>query len=82
MRSDKVGRHLKIHKDLLDLPTEEVEEELKARHEQKLAREAREEKRQELVTVAQNIGVSVPAELEDKLIKEEETLYQRLTIDE
>ena len=39
---------MKIHKDLLDLPTEEVEEELKARHEQKLVMEAREEKRQEL----------------------------------
>ncbi len=29
MRSDKLGRHMKIHKDLLTLPSDEMEEGLK-----------------------------------------------------
>ena len=78
LRSDNFGRHMKIHKDLLDLPDEEVEEELKVRHEKKLVKEAKEEKRQQIVTVAQNLGVSVPEELQDRLVKKEETLHQRL----
>ena len=61
---------MKSHNDLLDLPDEEVEEELKARHENKLLQEARD--------VKQNIGVSVPEELQNQLVKEEITLHHRL----
>ena len=69
---------MKIHNDLLDLPDEEVEEELKARHKHKLAKEARDVKRQKIVETAQNIGVSVPEELQNQLVQEEITLQQRL----
>ena len=67
---------MKIHKDLLDLPDEEVEEELKVRHEKKLVKEEKEEQRQQIVTVAQNLEVSVPDELQDRLVKKEKTLHQ------
>ena len=32
MRSDKLKRHRRIHKDLLSLPDEQVKEELRKRH--------------------------------------------------
>ena len=32
MRSNNLERHMKIHKDSLTLPSDEMEEELKARH--------------------------------------------------
>ena len=44
MKSDNYDRHLKIHKDLLTLPSDEMEEKLKTRHAQKLARIETEEK--------------------------------------
>ena len=36
MRSDKLGRHSNVHKDLLDLPEEEIKTELKRRHNEKV----------------------------------------------
>ena len=43
-RSDTLGRHMKIHKDLLTLPSDEMEEELKARHARKLERQEKKKK--------------------------------------
>ena len=81
MRSDKLGRHMKIHKDLLTLPSDEMEEELKARHARKLVRQEKEEKRQQILATASTLNVSVPPELQHHSSKEEEEdlpLHQRL----
>ena len=75
MRSDKLGRHMKIHKDILTLPDDEIEVELKARQVWKLAKEEREEKRQQIVKTASKLNVSVPEELQDHSLEE---LHQRL----
>ena len=64
MRSDNYNRHMKIHKDLFNLSTEEMEDELKARHVQKLARDEKEEKRQQIVVTAAKLDVSVPEEIQ------------------
>ena len=60
MRSDTIQRHGKVHKDLLDLPEEEIETELKRRHDEKVERT---EKRQKVITIAENLNVSIPEEL-------------------
>ena len=81
MRSDNYDRHVKIHKDLLTLPSDEMEEELKARHARKLARIETEEKRQKVVATASKLNVSIPPELQDHSCnkeKEELPLHQRL----
>ena len=82
MRSDKLGRHMKIHKDLLTLPSDEMEEELKARHARKLVRQEKEEKRQQIIATASTLNVSVPPELQGRSFKEGEEeelpLHQRL----
>ena len=79
MRSDKLARHMKIHKDLLSLNSDEMEEELKARHDRKLAMDKKEEKRLQIVATASKLNVSVPPELQDCSFKEEELpLHQRL----
>ncbi len=81
MRSDVLGRHMKIHKDLLTLPSDEMEEELKARHARKLARQDKEEKRQKVIATASTLNVSVPPELQGCSFNEEEeelSLHQRL----
>ena len=72
MRSDNLGRHMKIHKDLLTLPSDEMEEELKARHARKLARLEKEEKRQKVVATALKLNVSIPPELQDCSFNEED----------
>ena len=70
---------MKIHKDLLSLTSDEMEEELKARHDRKLARDKKEEKRLQIVATASKLNVSVPPELQDCSFKEEELpLHQRL----
>ena len=51
---------MKRHKDLLSLPDEKIEEELKKRHEEKVERE---KQRQKIVSIAENLGVSTPEEL-------------------
>ena len=81
MRSDNYDRHMKIHKDLLTLPSDEMEEELKARHARKLARLEKEEKRQKVVATASQLNVSIPPELQDRSFNEENEelpLHQRL----
>ena len=60
MRSDTLQRHMKTHKDLLELPEEELKEELRSRHE---IQAAKEEKRQKVIETAQSLGVSVPDEV-------------------
>ena len=75
MRSDNYDRHMKIHKDILTLPDDEIEVELKARQVRKLAKEEREEKRQQIVKTASKLNVSVPEELQDHSLEE---LHQRL----
>ena len=75
MRSDNYDRHMKIHKDILTLPDNEIEAELKARQVRKLEKEEREEKRQQIVETASKLNVSVPEELQDHSLEE---LHQRL----
>ena len=75
MRSDNYDRHMKIHKDILTLPNDEIEVELMARQVRKLAKEEREEKRQQIVKTASKLNVSVPEELQDHSLEE---LHQRL----
>ena len=75
MRADKVKDHMKIHKDLLSLPDEEIEEELRSRHELQVVQEA---KRQKVVDIAQNLGLSIPEEVKDELIIEKEDVRKRL----
>ena len=77
MRSDTLQRHMKVHTDWMNLSNEEIVQELKVRHEQKLMKIAKEAKRQQIVATASKLNVSVPAELQDRLAVEE-TLYQRL----
>ena len=60
MRSDNLKSHSNVHKDLLDLPEEEIETELKRRHDEKVERT---EKRQKVITIAENLNVSIPEEL-------------------
>ena len=60
MRSDTIQRHGKVHKDLLDLPEEEIETELKRRHDDKIETER---KRQKIIAVAEKLEVSIPEEL-------------------
>ena len=45
VRSDTLKRHMKTHKDLLSLSEEELEEELRSRHERQISEEEQEQKR-------------------------------------
>ena len=60
MRSDNLKSLSNVHKDLHDLPEEEIETELKRRHDDKVERT---EKRQKVITIAENLNVSIPEEL-------------------
>ena len=51
---------MKTHKDLLDLPEDQLEEVLRERHE---IQQEKEEKRQQVVETAQNLGLSIPDEV-------------------
>ena len=73
MRADNQARHMKIHRDLLSLPDEDIEKELKRRHEEKVERE---QKRQKIFSIAENLGVSMPEELNEPQL--DETLQQQL----
>ena len=64
MRSDVLKRHMKTHTDILLLSGDEMEDELKARHAQKLARDEKEEKRQQIKDTAAKLNVSVPEEVQ------------------
>ena len=43
MRYDNLARHMKIHKDLIDLPEEEIETELRLRHKEKVETEGKQQ---------------------------------------
>ena len=60
MRSDNLERHSNIHKDLLNLPEEEIKTELKRRHDEKVEWT---EKRKKVIAIAENLNVSIPQEL-------------------
>ena len=60
MLSDTIQRHGRVHKDLLDLPEEEIETELKLRHEEKVETER---KRQKVIAIAEKLELSIPEEL-------------------
>ena len=62
MRSDKVKRHVKTHKDLLSLPAEEIKEELRSRH---AIEKEREVKQQQITTIALEEGLPIPQEILD-----------------
>ena len=56
---------MKTHKDLLKLSEEELEEELRTRHQNQLAEAEKQQKRQKVADIAKNIGVPVPEEVGD-----------------
>ena len=60
MRAEKLQRHSQVHKDLLDLPEEEIKEELRIRHSK---RQKREVKRQRIVEIATEEGLNIPTEI-------------------
>ena len=60
MRKDNLRSHSNIHKDLLDLPEEEIKTKLKRRHVEKVERK---EKRQKVIAIAENLNLSIPEEL-------------------
>ena len=78
MRKDNLKVHMKTHKDLLSLPEEELEEELRSRHDRQIAEEKQEQKRQKVVDTAKNIGVSVPEEMQDPASTDEGDVRDRL----
>ena len=69
---------MKTHKDLTSLIGEELEEELRLRHENQKAEEDQEQKRQKVVDTAKNIGVSIPQELRDPASIDESDVRDRL----
>ena len=77
MRSDKLGRHAKIHKDLLSLPEEEIKTELKRRHDEKVEQT---EKRQKVIAIAEKLNVSIPEELIDLSTGIEDETLDRETL--
>ena len=75
MRSNNLKGHMKVHKDLLDLPDDQLEEELRARHDIQQEREA---KRQRVVETAQNLGFSVPDEVKESKELDKDNLRSKL----
>ena len=76
MRKDNAQRHGSTHKDLLSLPEEEIEIELKSRHEEKVETER---KRQKIVAIAEKLDVSIPEELKvSDEVNDDEDTHQRL----
>ena len=57
MRSDHLKRHAETHTDLLELSEEQLQDELRLRHE---IQQAKEEKRQHVAETAQSLGLSIP----------------------
>ena len=88
MRSDTLKRHRKIHKDLLALPDDEVQKELRARREMDVECET---KRQKIVQMAQQEGFTVPEELtmqssstcidlETDMLKDRDEYFQKIEL--
>ena len=78
MRSDNLARHMKTHEDLLDLPDDQLEDELRARYKNQLAEEEKQQKRQKIADAAKNIGVPVPAEIKDLESLDKDDLRSKL----
>ena len=60
MRSDNLKGHMKVHKDLLDLPDDQLEEELRARHDIQQEREA---KIRKIEKIAKENDLAIPEEI-------------------
>ena len=75
MRSDNLKGHMKTHKDLLDLSEDELEKELKVRHD---VQQEKEEKRQQVVETAQNLGLSIPDEVKESKVLDKDGLRSKL----
>ena len=78
LRADTLKRHMKTHKDLLSLREGELEEELRSRHESRLAEVEQEQKRQKVVDTAKDLGLSVPEEMKDPTSNDESDVRKRL----
>ena len=76
MRSDHLERHMKTHQDILDLPDDQLEEELRSRHEDELAKEV---KRQRVVNTAKDLGLSVPEEVKESESLDKDDLRELLS---
>ena len=60
MRSDTLKRHAKTHADLLELSEDQLEEELRLRHE---IRQVKEDKRQRIKETVKRLGFPIPDEV-------------------
>ena len=78
MRSDVLQRHSDTHKDLLSLPEEEVKEELRVRHDDKVARTERTAKRQRIQEIAEEEGLSIPKEVASEKTFDKETVRKEM----
>ena len=76
MRSDNLKGHMKIHKDLLSLPDEEVKEELRARH---AAQQEREAKQRRIRDIAREERLSIPQEVCDSQSLNKDDLRELLS---
>ena len=75
MRSDTIKTHMKMHKDLLSLPEEELKEELRIRHTAQLEREV---KRKRIEEIAVEEGLSIPQEV---ITIDKETIRKEILIE-
>ena len=69
---------MKTHKDLLNLSETELVEELRSRHEIQLAEAEEQCKKAKIVDVAREIGVSIPEEVKDPELVNENSIRDRL----
>ena len=76
MRSDHLKRHMRNHKDLLELSDDALKEELQSRHKLHSEKEA---KRQRVVDTAQSLGVPVPEEIRDLMTTDVANVRANLT---
>ena len=75
MRSDKLKGHSQVHKDLLDLPEDQLADELRARHD---VQQEKEEKRQQVVETAQSLGLAIPEEVKKSEAFDKKDLRSKL----
>ena len=75
MRSDSLKRHMKTHRDLLNLTDDELKKELQIRHNMETEMN---EKRQRVVETAQSLGVSIPVEVQGSKIIDKSCVHEHL----
>ena len=68
MRADNLQKHSQVHKDLLDLPEEEIKEELRIRQSKQHERAM---KRQRIVEIAKEEGLTIPEEIAVEVTSDE-----------